>query len=114
MRYAIIKADGTHEVIDSVTRLDYHKLQELVAAPDERSPAFEVIGGPNLSIYINENGKYLQLETNEVVTQFARANRLIWQSDAVKGDCIITGEPDDEGNSKDVNDVVLKAILSYS
>jgi hypothetical protein len=114
MRYAILKADGSHEVVETDTRPDYRKIQELVAAPDEHGAMFEVIGGPNLSIFINENGKYLPLETNETITRYTRANRLIWPHDEVKGDCVIMGEPDDAGYSKDVDDAVLYDILSYS
>lgn len=114
MRYAVIKADGSHEVVESETRLNYKKTQELVAAPGETGAMYQAVGGPNVSILMNENGKYLPLETNIPVTRYARANRLIYPHDDIRGDCIIVGEPDDEGYEKDVDDAVLADILSYN
>jgi hypothetical protein len=114
MRYAIIKPDGSHEVVESEKRLNYKEIQKLVAAPGEEGPLYQAIGGPSLSILINENGKYLPLETNVPVTRYARANRLIWPHDDIRGDCVIMGEPDDEGYEKDMDDAVLNDILSYN
>lgn len=113
MRYAVVKADGTHEVVESEERLNYSKVQELVAAPGEERPFYQAVGGRNVSILMNENGKYLPLEINRAVTQYARDNGLIWPHDDIRGDCVIVGEPDDEGYEKDMDDEVLNNILAY-
>lgn len=113
MRYAVVKADGTHEIVESEERLNYQKIQELVAAPGEGQSYYQAVGGPNLSILMNENGKYLPLEINRAVTQYARDNGLIWPHDDIRGDCVIVGEADDEGNEKDMDEEVLNNILAY-
>lgn len=113
MRYAVVRADGTHDLIETEGRLQLDEMQKLVAAPNEQQPFVEAVGGPNLTIFINENGKSLPLATNWAVTQYAQAHRLIWPSDDIRGDCVITGTPDDEGYEQDVDDDVLNTILSY-
>jgi hypothetical protein len=113
MRYAVIKADGSHEIVESEKRLDYKKVQELIAAPGEERPFYQAVGGPNLSILCNENGKYLPLDVNVSVTLYARDHGLIWPNDDIRGDVVIVGEPDDEGYEKDMDDSVLKDILAY-
>lgn len=114
MRYAIVKTDGTHEIVEYQPPLNIDVIQKLIAAPSEEGNAyFEVIGGPTVSIFLNENGKYLSLPPNVSVTLYARANQMIWPSDIVVGDCVIMGEPDDNGRSKDLNDETLADILSY-
>lgn len=114
MRYAIVKADGSHEVIESEKRIGYQQMQALVAAPGEVSAYFQAVGGPNVTILMNENGKYLPLSTNVAVTQYARDRGLIWPNDDIRGDCIILGTPDDEGYEQDVDDAVLNDILAYN
>jgi hypothetical protein len=113
MRYAVVRADGTHELFETEGRLQLDQIQKLIAAPSEEQGFVEAVSGPSLSILINENGKYLPLATNHAVTQFARANRLIWPNDDIRGDCVITGSPDDRGYEQDVDDDVLNTILSY-
>lgn len=116
MRYAIIRADKTHEIVDSGdTPPNYKTYQKLVAAPSEEGHAtYQALNGPRLSIYLNENGKYLsELEMNVAVTQYARDNGLIWPNDYIVGDCVIVGEPDDEGGETAVDEDVLQAILAY-
>lgn len=114
MKYAVVKADGSHEVVETEKRLSLQQIQELVAAPGEVGATFQAVGGPNVTILMNENGKYLPLGTNMSVTQYARDRALIWPHDDIRGDCIIVGEPDDEGYEKDVVDEVLNDILAYS
>lgn len=114
MRYAVVRADGTHEIVEIEGRLNYKQIQALVAAPGEDRPFYQAVGGPNLSILCNENGKYLPLEINRAMTQYARDNGLIWPHDDIRGDCVIVGEPDDEGYEKDMDDEVLNAILAYN
>lgn len=114
MRYAIIKADGTHQVVEQGNRLNYKQVQALVAAPDEQSPMYQALpGGPNLSILINENGKYLPLDNNQALTRYARDNGLIYPHDYISGDAVIVGGVDDEGYEMDVDDEVLQTILAY-
>lgn len=114
MHYAIVKSDGSHEIVEYEQRPDISVIQKAVAAPKEDGNAyFEVIGGPSVSIFLNENGKYLSLPPNVAVTLYARANQMIWPSDIVVGDCVIMGGPDDEGRAKDLDDEILTDILSY-
>lgn len=113
MRYAVVKADGSHEIVEVEGRLHYKQIQTLIAAPGEDRPFYQAVGGPNLSILCNENGKYLPLEINQAVTQYARDNGLIWPHDDIRGDCVIVGEPDDEGYEKDMDEEVLNNILAY-
>jgi vacuolar-type H+-ATPase subunit E/Vma4 len=115
MRYAIVRADKTHEIVDSGdTPPNYKTFQELVAAPSEDGKAtYQAINGPKVSIYLNENGKYLSdLEINVAVTIYARHNRLIFPTDYILGDCVIVGEPDDEGEETAVDENVLREILA--
>lgn len=116
MRYAIVRADKTHEIIESGdTPPNYKTFQKLVAAPSEHGNAiYQALNGPKLSIYLNENGKYLNdLEVNVAVTVYARINRLIFGNDYIVGDCVIVGEPDDEGEETPVDEDVLQEILAY-
>ncbi|MCW2763839.1 MAG: hypothetical protein JWR85_4040 [Marmoricola sp.] len=113
MRYAVIRTNGTHELIEADGRLRIEEMQQLVAAPNEDHPFVEAVNGPNLTVFINENGKYLPLATNQAVTQYAHDHQMIWPHDDIRGDCVITGIPDDEGYEQDVEDEVLKDILSY-
>lgn len=115
MRYAIVRADKTHEIIDSGdTPPNYRTFQKLVAAPSEEGHAiYQALNGPKLSIYLNENGKYLSdLELNVAVTAYARKHRLIFANDYIVGDCVIVGEPDDEGEETPVDEDVLQEILA--
>ena len=116
MRYAIVRADKTHEIVESGdTPPNYKTFQKLVAAPSEQGNAiYQALNGPKVSIYLNENGKYLgDLEINTAVTAYCRENRLIFSSDFIVGDCVIVGEPDDEGEETPVDEDVLQDILSY-
>lgn len=113
MRYAVVRTNGTHEFIETEGRLTFEEIRKLVAAPKELDPFVEAVGGPNLTIFINENGKYLPLGTNRAVTQYAHDHQMIWPHDDIRGDCVITGLPDDEGYEQDVDDNVVKDILSY-
>lgn len=114
MRYAVVKAEGTHEIVEYKAPLNIEVIQKTIAAPGETgSTFFEVIGGRNVSIFLNENGKYLSLPPNIAVTLYARAKQMIYPHDYVVGDCIIMGEPDDAGLSKDLNDEALADILSF-
>ena len=116
MQYAIIRTDKTHQIIDSGDiPPNYKTFQKLVAAPSEEGHAtYQALNGPKLSIYLNENGKYLNdLEINVAVTVYARINRLIFANDYIVGDCVIVGGPDDEGEETPVDEDVLKEILAY-
>lgn len=113
MRYAVIRTNGTHELIETDGRLRIEELQKLVAAPNEDQAFVEAVGGPNLTVFINENGKYLPLGTNQAVTQYAHDKQMIWPHDDIRGDCVITGIPDDAGYEQDVDDDVVQDILSY-
>lgn len=113
MRYAVVRANGTHELIETEGRLKLDEMQKIIAAPTEDHGYVEAVGGPDLSIFINENGKYLPLGTNQAVTRYAHDNKLIWPYDDIRGDCIITGIPDAEGYEQDVDEEVLNKILSY-
>lgn len=114
MRYAIVKADGSHEIVEMEGRLNYTQIQALVAAPGADRTTYQAVGGRNVSILMNEEGKYLPLGTNRAVTQYARDNGLIFPSDDIRGDCVIVGEPDDEGYEQDVDEQVLNDILAYN
>ena len=117
MRYAIVRADGTHEVVESGdTPVNYKLFQKLVAAPSEEGKGFyQAIGGNLVSIYLNENGKYLseELEVNVAVTRYARDNALIWPNDYIMGDCVIMGLPDEEGEETEFDENTLNDIISY-
>lgn len=113
MRYAVVRTNGTHEFIETEGRLEFEEMRKLVAAPNEADPFVEAVGGPNVTIFINENGKYLPLATNQAVTQYAHDRKMIWPHDDIRGDCVITGLPDDEGYEQDVSDEVVRVILSY-
>ena len=116
MRYAIVRADKTHEIIDSGdTPPNYRTFQQLVAAPSEGGRAtYQALNGRGLSIYMNENGKFLdELEINAAVTKYARHNGIIYPDDYIVGDCVIVGEPDDEGEETGVDEEILSHILAY-
>ena len=113
MRYAVVKANGTHEVVSHEGRLGLQAMQRLVAAPKEEGATIEAIGYPGVTIYMNENGKYLPLDTNTAVSRFAHAKGMISRFDFVKGDCVIVGSPDETGYDTDMDDEILKEILSF-
>ena len=114
MKYLKVRADGTHEAGEFESPVDYRLVQREVAAPDEKSPYFEVVGDDEVCIYMNENGKLLSLLANVPVTLFARERRLIFQHDVVVGDCLITGPADDEGYATDVTPEIVRQVLKHN
>lgn len=113
MKYAVIKADGTHQTHEGEGRLNLDILQQTVAAPNEDRGMVEAVSGPHVTIYMNENGKFLPLATNVATTVYARRKGMIFSSDSIKGDCLITGGPDEQGYDMDVDEEVLAQILRY-
>ena len=113
MRYAVVRTDGTYEFIETEGHLKLDELQRHVAAPDEDNAFVEAVGGPNLTIFLNENGKFLPLGTNEAVTEYAHEHDMIWSYDDIRGNCVITGIPDEEGYEQDVDQKVVEDIISH-
>jgi hypothetical protein len=62
---------------------------------------------------MNDNGKYLELGLNRVITRFAWTNRLIAPTDFVVGDCVVMGGPDEEGYGTDLIGEILDSILLH-
>lgn len=57
------------------------------------------------SLYVNEEGKLMNLPVNSIATDLAIANMLIGQvNDPFRGDCYVVGPGDGEGNDTDVTD----------
>lgn len=109
MSYAIVKADGTHEVFEGP--LSVETIQKSVAGPNEEKAFFELIRKRDVSIYLNEEAKFANLPQNSIITRFAHEHGMISPHDYVAGDCVVVGPPDDEGFDTDLPEGVLEAIL---
>lgn len=114
MRFAIFKADGTHEVVEQdKPHLDVRQIQQIVAGPEEKQAFFEVLSDNNVSIYLNEHGKFLSLPINETITRYTHAKGMVSDWDSVVGDCLVTGLPGDEDYDTPLSDEALNEVLKY-
>lgn len=87
MKYAYYKADGTSQLIERPDRLNLEELQKLVAGDIE---AYQTTDGA--SVYINEEGRLNDLPKNPFFPEDLR------------GDVLVTGGVDDEGEDKSLPD----------
>ncbi len=103
MRYLIVRADGSSLIADGEVNLKF--LQQTVGGFIEA-----VFGYPGWHAYINEEGKLLGLEVNNLATQLCR--KLGWDSladDIIVGNAIFFGDSSN-GDEADVTDSVLETF----
>lgn len=91
--------------------------REVDLGEDSYSVLSDAVGGyiecvelnPGLSLWVNEEGKLIGLPTNQVATR-------IWDTvfgfntDIIKGDVILTGGADSEGNTLGLSDEMVALV----
>jgi hypothetical protein len=64
--------------------------------------------------YINEEGKFLELEENKVATElWYNSGQVILLGDYIAGDVVFFGQVDDEGNDTDIPASLLDELKKY-
>ena len=105
MKAIVVKTNGDIEVIDQ--EWNYDQINKAVGGWIEVIRFAEY---PDHFAYINEEGKIIGLEPNELVTQYwYESGTKVLLGDYIAGDAVFFGEIDDEGNNTDVpGDVLLR------
>lgn len=94
--YAIqIKAEGEAGIVDYPADSSYEFLRDSVHGYIECLD-FEY-RGVQATLWLNEEGKLVGLPYNPVATQYVRS--IIMPHDYIVGDVVLTGLPDEEGNT---------------
>jgi len=105
MKMITITTDGNCNLIDEKWELVNFNTWvdgwiESVTAPDGNS------------LIVNEEGKLLGLNTNDVATNLMNfifeENGYTGFYDVIVGDCVLVGPTDENGNSKDISDYIIK------
>ena len=69
-------------------------------------------GSMGITVYLNENGKSMDLPENKKATEFCHRHQLIFDDDFIAGDVVIVGYPDDEGNDTLLSIIKSDAIIN--
>lgn len=65
------------------------------------------------SAFINEDGKRLELDFNNLATLTALLSGSITYWDNIKGNMVLVGESDDEGENTDISDYWLTTVKLF-
>lgn len=100
MKAITITVDGNCELVDS--SWEYEDINQFVNG---------WIEGVHLGdfgyMFINEEGKLINLEHNAIATHCASESNHLAKNDYIVGNVIIVGHSDDEGGSTDVPDYTI-------
>jgi hypothetical protein len=69
---------------------------------------------PHTYIYLNEDGKRLGFSKNKDATIWAKANKLIFQTDVIVGTIVILGVDPNTGYETDVNPAVVFELTQFT
>lgn len=109
MKAVIIRTDNSVEEIETGGK--YHDIKDIIKGWIEHISIIkegEVVG----SMYVNEEGKLLDLPYNRIATSLYLAER--WWVDGIVGDALVFGPGDGEGGESDVTEEVIDMIKFYS
>lgn len=107
MKALVVKTDGTVDVVDQ--EWNYNQINSALGGWIE---AITFAHYPDHFGYINEEGKILGLDINELVTDYwYESGTKILLGDYIAGDAVIFGEIDDDGNNTSVPDYVVDKFL---
>lgn len=70
------------------------------------------VGGVEVEMYLNEEGKIIGLPRNDEATGLCRPGVDIFEGDFISGDVFIIGGVDDEGESTSIPPEVADALMS--
>jgi len=104
MKYILYKVDGTHEVLERETKIEYEELSKLVGGMVESSESFED-NEAHHTIFLNENGISEGLKPNPFFTPMYQENFL--------GD-IVEGIVDENGDFVGDDLVVIREVKKIS
>ena len=97
----LIKESGVLQVFD-YTGLE--SLQEAVGGN------IEVVSHKNFSLFVNEEGKLLDLPPNEIATEIVKDS--LANYDFIAGDAVLLGGVDDEGETLGLSDEEIVGIIN--
>lgn len=107
MKALVVKSNGEVNVIDQ--EWTYEQINKAVGGWIE---AINFGEQSDHFAYINEEGKLLDLPTNELVTSYwYNSGTRILIGDFISGDAVIFGEVDDEGENTEVPQHVIDAFI---
>lgn len=86
MNVSIIFINGNRKKVNIKT---FDEARQLVCNYQYNSPAEIVVLSDGKFILIDEEGKFKNLEINEVATQIARENNSLYPSDYIVGDVLL-------------------------
>lgn len=86
MNVSIIFTNGNRKKVNIKT---FDEARQLVCNYQYNSPAEIVVLSDGSFILIDEEGKFKNLEINEVATQIARENNSLYPSDFIVGDVLL-------------------------
>lgn len=118
MKAIVIPADGTQpaRVVDDNITLEF--MQGVVGGYIETVPIYEVLTDSGrkhveADLFVNEEGKLIGLPLNPRATDLAALTIGGWVHDVIKGDVIVTGQPDDEGRNTPVPQTVIDIVKNW-
>lgn len=117
MRYAVVDEKGTVEIHETTFPIQADIIREVLKDKSKGSTDegwLEGLTGPSFAIYLNENGKYLALKPNRLMTSYARKHHMISDRDFIVGNCVLTGLPNEEGYETSITDEALTELVEHS
>lgn len=109
MKALVVKTNGEINVIDQ--EWNYDQINAAVGG------WLEVIEFPHYRdhfAYINEEGKILGLDVNEIVTRYwYDSGATILVGDQIVGDAVFFGEIDEDGENTEIPESLLQRIEKY-
>ena len=94
-----VTTDGTASLVQ--IDQDFRSYQKVVGG------YIEALFGPNITLYMNEEGYVQGLDHNASASLFVK--KFLWRSHPISGDVLILGGPDEEGNDTHVH----KSVIDY-
>ena len=117
MKAIVIPADGSPaKLVDDTIDLKY--MQGVVGGLIECVAIYEILTDAGrkhveADLFVNEEGKLIGLPTNPRATDLAALTIGGWVHDVIKGDVIVTGQPDNEGRNTDVPQSVINIVRNW-
>lgn len=98
----VVETDGTAKKVE-IDNSDFKAYQRIVGG------RIEGVFGPDVTVYVNEEGLILSLPYNRSATMFA--NRFIAEGHTLFGAALIVGATDIKGNDTHVHESVISYYL---
>lgn len=106
MKALVVRVDGQTEIVD-IEINDHNAINDLV------NGWIEMVNLHTGFMYVNEEGKLMNLPVNHKMTRFCLQKGFIRTDDFIVGNAVIVGQLDEEGYHEEVSDTLVEDIINF-